>query len=329
MHILITGPDGARPFLERLAAAIPKDSADVICRYDLDRPSDYEQWADTDILVAFARPCDQKDMNLAPRLRAIILPSLGFEGIDIDAATGRGIAVANGHVIENFETVAEAAFLFMLMTLYDIHAAQTRLRLGIARTGLPVARMLKGKTVGIIGFGNIAHALLARLEGWGIQILVSSRRPIDCDRSDLSQCDLETLLHTSDIVLPLVPLTEETKGLLSKARLLAMKPGAILINLSRGGVVEEAALCDPQVVEHLGGIALDVFEIEPLPVDSPLREHPKAILTGHEIAHTQENLGALFDTAFKNIMAAVACEPMPTLLHTTNNLHNNVAGRRS
>ena len=315
MHILIAGPDNARPFLEKLAAAIPKGGADVACRYDLDRPSDYDKWADTDILVAFARPCDRRDMDLAPRLRAIILPSLGFDGIDIDAATARGIAVANGHVIENFETVAEAAFLFMLMSLYDIHEAQARLRLGAIRTGPPAARMLKGKTIGIIGFGNIARALVGRLEGWGARTLVSSRGPIAHPGGGVIQCDLDTLLANSDIVLPLVPLTGETQGLFTKKRLLSMKRGAIFINLSRGAVVDEAALCDPEVIGHLGGIALDVFEVEPLPKDSPLRHHPKAILTGHEIAHTQENLTALFDMALKNILSAVAGDAMPTLLN--------------
>ena len=314
MHILITGPTGASGFLERLKAAIPQDSADAVCRYDLDRPSDYANWHQTDILVTFARPCDQRDIDRGHNLRAIILPSLGFEGVDINAAIESGIAVANGHVTENFESVAEAAFLFALMTLYDVQAAQARLRTGKARTGPAVARMLKGKTVGIIGFGNIAKAFVARLEGWGVKILVSARRGIDCKRSDITQCDLETLLQASDIVLPLIPLTPETDGLLSKARLLTMKPGAILINLSRGKIVDEEALCDPQVLGHLGGIALDVFEIEPLPLDSPVRAHPRAILTGHEIAQTQENLNGLFDTALENIMAAIAGKPMPTRL---------------
>lgn len=313
MHILITGPDGARPFLERMAAAIPRDQAIVECRCDLGRPSDYERWAETTILVAFAKPCDQKDMDLAPRLRAIILPSLGFEGIDIDAATQRGIAVANGHVIENFETVAEAAVLFMLMTLYDIDAARTRLRSGTPRVGPPIARMLKGKVIGIIGFGNIARALVTRLSGWGVHILVTSRQPVA--REDLHPCDLDSLLRQSDIVLPLLPLTSETRTLLSKARLLSMKPGAILINLSRGAIIDEAALCDPEVVAHLGGIALDVFEVEPLPTASPLHQHDKAILTNHEIAHTRENLQALFDLALENIMAAIAGKDMPTRLN--------------
>ncbi len=315
MHVLFAGPSSARPFMDQLAKAISPETADVQCRYDLRLPSDFEAWSETDILVAFAMPCSDQDMAQAPRLRAIVLPSLGFEGVDIAAATVRGIAVANGHVAENFETVAEAAFLFMLMSLYDVHAAEERLRFGSTRSGPPTARMMKGKTIGIIGFGNIAHALVRRLSGWGVDVLVTTRSHVAVDQANLRQCDLSSLLRDSDIILPLVPLTEDTHRMLSKAQLLSMKKGAILINLSRGAVIEEAALCDPNVIEHLGRIALDVFETEPLPVDSPLREHPKAILTAHEIAHTQENLRSLLDTAKMNILAAIDGKVMPTVLN--------------
>src|SRR3546814_2508448 len=103
-------------------------------------------------------------MDAAPGLKAIITPSLGFEGIDVEAAHHRGIAFANGRVAENFESVAEAAMLFMLTALYRLRDAEERLRRGEARSGPPRARMLKGKTVGIIGYGNIAKALISRSE---------------------------------------------------------------------------------------------------------------------------------------------------------------------
>lgn len=94
-----------------------------------------------------------------------------------------------------------------------------------------------------------------------------------------------------------------------------MKEGAILVNLSRGAIIDEGALCDPEVVARLGGIALDVFENEPLPSDSPLRGHPRAILTNHEVAHTSENLSALFATAVTNVQAAMKGSIMPTILN--------------
>ncbi len=310
-NILIAGPAGAQTFLEKLASAIASDKARIDLQFGLTAPADAPGWRDTQIFVSFGVPCSGADMDAAPDLKAIITPSLGYEGIDVDAAHERKIAFANGRVAENFESVAEAAMLFILTSLYRLRDAEERLRLGEARTGPPRARMLKGKTVGIIGYGNIAKALIARLQGWETRVLLSNRSQVPLSPA-FRQCDLNTLIAESDIVLPLLPLTPETDNLLSRAKLLAMKPGAILINLSRGAIVDEDALADPEVAAHLGTIALDVFVTEPLPLDSPLRDLPDQLLTNHEISHTQENLGALFAMGVANMRAAIAGTPMPT-----------------
>ena len=315
MRILMMGLIGSKTFLERLAEDLRSETLHVDLCFDHDRPSHFKDWAQTDILVIYGLPCDAADLNAAPGLRAIIVPSTGHEGIDIDAAAARGIAVANGKVPENSESVAEAAFLLMLTALYDIDAARDRLRLNAQRSGAPTARMLKGKTVGIIGNGNIARALIDRLAGWNVEILVHCRRPFP-SRPGISHATLDKLLTESEIVLPLVSLTQDTHHLLSRSRLLSMKPGAILVNLSRGAIIEEAALSERTVQHHLGTIALDVFETEPLPQDSPLRTHEKAILTGHDIAHTRESVTALFDMALSNIRAAIAGKEMPTVIRT-------------
>lgn len=310
-QILIAGPSSARPFLENLCRSIDTGGVTIRCALDLATPSNDPNWTTTTIFVTFGVPCDDSDMASAQNLQAIITPSLGYEGIDVEAAARRGIAFANGRVAENFESVAEAAMMFMLMALYRVRDAEERLAAGVVRAGPPRARMLKGKTVGIIGHGNIAQALIARLEGWGAHILVANRSPIPAD-AGAEQCELDRLIAEGDILLPLLPLTGETEGLISKSRLLAMKAGAILINLSRGAIVDEAALTDPEVVAHLGTIILDVFTTEPLPLDSPLRALPDRILTNHEISHTQENLGALFQMVVANIRAAIAGTPLPT-----------------
>ncbi len=312
-HILIAGPPATKPFLDNLANAVRTENVVVVCRYDLTKVGDYPDWRRTTTFVTFGLACSDGDMAAAPGLRAIVTPSLGYEGIDISAATRRKISFANGRVAENFESVAEAAMLFMLMALYRIKDAEDRLDRGVLRSGPPLARMLRGKTIGIIGYGNIARALIQRLQGWDATIVVNNRSPIT-PTAGVEQTDLETLLNRSDIVLPLIPLTKQTEGLLSRARLLAMKPGAILVNLSRGAIANEAALVDPAVVAHLSTIALDVFVTEPLPLDSPLRKLPDRILTNHEIVHTQENLRALFDMAVANIRAAIAGAPLPTAL---------------
>ncbi len=285
--ILIAGPASAQAFLEKLASAVTSDEARVDLQFGLASAADAPGWSETQIFVSFGVPCSGTDMDAAPGLTAIVPPSLGYEGIDVDAARYRGIAFANGRVAENFESVAETAMLFILTALYRLRDAEDRLQRGETRTGPPRARMLKGKTVGIIGYGNIANALIERLQGWQTRILISNRSKVPpCPAFE--QRDLDTRLAESDIVLPLLPLTPETDNLLSRSRLLAMKPGAMLINLSRGAIVEESALSDPDVAAHLGTIALDVFVTEPLPLDSPLRDLPDRLLTNHEISHTQD-----------------------------------------
>ena len=313
-QVLICGPPAAKPFLDQVAKALGETRAAITITCDLARPADFPGWDQIEVLVVFALPCAANDLASARCLRAIVVPSLGIEGIDIEAARARGIAVANGRVTENFETVAEAAVLFMLMTLYDIHETERRLRRNESHSGPARARMLKGKTIGIIGFGNIAKALVQRLQGWGARILIHSRSSIENPFPQGEECDLTFLLAQSDVVVPLVPLTDETHHLLSRERLLAMKSGAILVNLSRGGIIDEASLTDPLVAAHLGPVALDVFENEPLGPGSPLRDLPDAVLTGHDIAHTQENLAALFNATMANIEGAIAGKTMPTAL---------------
>lgn len=314
-HVLIAGPPSARPFLDQLGAAVGAEGgATIVNRYDLATPSDYAAWAETDIFATFGLPCSPADIAAAPRLRAVVTPSLGYEGVDTAALAARGIGFANGHAAENFETVAEAAILFMLTNLYRLREVEARLRDDVRREGPPTARMLKGKTVGIIGFGNIARALVARLSGWDTDILVATRSPLAARGPNIRPGSLDELLARSDILVPLLPLTPETHGMLSRERLLRTKAGAMLINLSRGAIVDEAALTDPEVTAHLGPVALDVFTVEPLPADSPLRALEGALLTNHEVSHTQENLGALFDLALANLRAAVRGEAMPTQL---------------
>ncbi len=313
MHqILIAGPVAGRPFLERLAQSINEVSASIDCSYGLTTPDEYPDWRKMTIFVSYGLPCSAADMDAAPGLKAIITPSLGYEGIDIDAARERGIAFANGRVEENYQSVAEAAILYMLTSLYRLREAEDRLRRGELRTGPPEARMLKGRTIGIIGYGNIAKAVIERLQGWETRIFVSNRSAIA--HPAVTQTGIDALLAESDIILPLLPLTPETEGLLSRERLLAAKAGAILINLSRGAIIEESALTDPEVIAHLGTIALDVFTNEPLAADSPLRDLPDHILTNHEISHTQENLGALFALAVANIQAAIEGRALPSAI---------------
>ncbi len=306
VNVMMAGPMETQDFTFRLAEKVRREGVKVTETYDLSNVSDHPDWKNTDVLVVYAKPCSEEDMEKSKQLKAIVTPSLGYEGIDVEAATARGILVANGQAVENYQSVAEAVMLFILMALYDVDGAQRNLRPdsfpGLARLQ---PYTLGGKTIGIIGYGNIARELHQRLQGWNVTVLVHTRSGSGELALGGRFVSLEELIEKSDIVVPLVPLTDSTYHILNHARLSAMREGSILVNLSRGSVIDEKALAKPEIAKRFRTIALDVFETEPLPKGSPLRSLDNVILTSHDIARTQENLEALFDKAIENIKAVI------------------------
>jgi phosphoglycerate dehydrogenase-like enzyme len=169
----------------------------------------------TDALVAAPRfRCSREVMASAPRLRGVVSPVTGIEGIDLSAATDLGVIVANGQKRENSESLAEAPILLILAALYDLHGSETVLRRNLPRPAQPTARMLRGKTIGMIGFGQIARAMTLRLSGWGVRIVASSRRVHADAQGDVTWLGIDELLRTSDVVCVLASLNAETRVLL-------------------------------------------------------------------------------------------------------------------
>src|SRR5271165_2306522 len=141
-------------------------------------PTDGSALAEADVLVCSpALACTRALMAGAPRLRAVISPFIGVEGIDENAATELGILVANGQTSENAESMAEATILLMLAALYDLRHSEAVMRGEVSRPAGSRALMLRGRTVGLIGYGNIARAITVRLGGWGARLFAWSRRP--------------------------------------------------------------------------------------------------------------------------------------------------------
>jgi phosphoglycerate dehydrogenase-like enzyme len=205
--------------------------------------------------------------------------------------------------------MAEATIMLMLAALYDLQGSVDILR-GKAPAGPGYrARLLKGKTVGLIGFGRIARSVAERLaDGWGVDLQVCAPRLHAPLPQGVRSVDLHTLLQTSDVITVLASLNEETRQLLDERRLRLIKPGAVLVNTARGGLVDEEALFRVASTGHFKAVALDVFAAEPLPSDSPLRSLPNAILTGHNVGHTVETHEALVETAVDNIQRVLRRE---------------------
>ena len=256
---------------------------------------------DADVaVVAPSFDCSRDLLTSARRLRGIVSPITGIEGIDIAAATELGIVVANGQTRENTDSVAEATILLMLAALYDLHGTEALLRNNLPRPPRMNARMLQGKTVGLIGFGQIARAMTLRLASWGVTLHAHARRPPSDAPTGVQFVDLDVLMRTSDVVCVLATLNNESRGLLNAQRLSLLKQGAVLINTGRGPIIDEVALCQIAKERPDLQLALDTFTVEPLPSQSPLRDLPNAILTPHMVGHTQESLNALPDMAVEN-----------------------------
>jgi phosphoglycerate dehydrogenase-like enzyme len=244
----------------------------------------------------------------AHRLRGIVSPITGIDGVDVAAATEHGIIVANGQVIENTESMAEATVLLLLAAIYDLHGTEAALRQNLPRPRVMKARMLKGKMVGLIGWGQISRAVAKRLAGWEVCIQASSRSRNGGDEDDVRFVNLEQLLRTSDVICVLSALNPDSAGLLNADRLRLLKKDAVLVNTARGEIIDEAALYQVACERPDLRLALDTFTIEPLPEASPLRELPNVILTPHQIGHTQESADAMPPAAIENVRRILAGE---------------------
>jgi len=276
-------------------------------------PASYpEYFSDTDVIVVTSRNvCSREVILAAPRLRGIVTPTIGVDAVDLDAANELGIIIGHGAMPENFISVAEATVLLFASLFYHLKSAESLLRNNTPRPWPRQARMMQGKTIGLIGFGRIARALADRLQGWGVNLQVFDPYVKASDLPSFAKLvDLQTLLRTSDLVSLHVTLNKETYRMIGEAEIRAMKPGAFLVNTSRGGIVDEDAVYRARRDGHLGGVALDVSEKEPLPAESPLRElTDNVILTPHFLSHTCETHEVMPATLVANIERVLAGEP--------------------
>jgi phosphoglycerate dehydrogenase-like enzyme len=265
--------------------------------------------ARADILFGNGYPCTRALLEKAPKLRAVVTPWIGTEGFDIAAATSLGIVVANGQVAENYLSMAEATVMLILACLHNFPDKLAAMRANQPPPSRFGARMLRGKTLGMIGFGNMARAIAHRLTNWDVTMQAYAPRIRAPMPDNVARVELDDLLKTSDIVCVLSTLNAETKHMLNAEKLHLMKQDAILINTARGGIADEAALVEFAKEGRLHKIALDVFETEPLPADSPLRSMPNGVLTMHCVGHTREGAEAVPKTAIVNIERALAGQP--------------------
>jgi D-3-phosphoglycerate dehydrogenase len=274
-----------------------------------------EEWprwfSETDVLVVSPRDvCSREVMLAAPRLRAVVSTVIGVDTIDLDAANDLGLIVGHGAMPENFLGVSEATVMLIAALLLDLPGKSHLLRTNAPRPPQMKARMVRGKTIGLIGMGRTARGVVERLAGWEVRLQAHDPYVAQAAApAGVRMVDLPTLLRTSDVVSVHVTLTSETRHMLGEAELRLMQPHAYLVNTSRGGTLDEQALYRVLRDGVIAGAALDVFEEEPLALESPLRTLDNVILTPHMIGHSRELMAALPPAAAENVLRVLRGEP--------------------
>jgi phosphoglycerate dehydrogenase-like enzyme len=258
--------------------------------------------SNVDIIVTSSRSrVTADDLDASPRLRGVVFPTIGVDAVSLAECASRGLIVANGATPENFLAMSEATIMLMLVLLYRLHTSEQLLRQNEPRPASMYARMLRGRRIGLIGLGRIGGGVAERLGPWGAEIVVHDPylRSENCPQN-VQIVPLEVLLRTADIVSLHVPLNDETRNIIGEKELRLMKPNAILVNTSRGGLVNEDALVRVMKAGHLGGVGLDVFATEPLSPDSPLRQLDRVVLTPHILGHTIDLYEVMPDVLIEN-----------------------------
>jgi D-3-phosphoglycerate dehydrogenase len=241
------------------------------------------------LLVRSATRVTRTALARASRLRAIGRAGVGIDTIDVDAATERGIPVLTAPA-GNTISAAELTMALLLALVRRIPAADRSMREGAWDRKRFEGIELHGKVLGLVGAGRIGGEVARRARAFGMSVVVFDPF-LNAERARSLEVECGTLddvLARADVVSVHVPLTEQTRGLVGEQALARLRRGAIVLNVARGGVVDEHALVDALCSGHLGGAALDVYETEPLPADHPLRTLPNVVLTPHLGASTAE-----------------------------------------
>jgi glyoxylate reductase len=267
--------------------------------------------SDVEVLIVPNETVDEAVLDLLPSLRLVANYGVGYDRIDVDTCRARGVAVTNTPGVLDAAT-ADLAFALLLAVRRRVVEGDMLVRAGRWGTawsaGPFLGREVTGATLGIVGLGRIGGALARRARGFDMRVLYTGRTP--GEHSDTEYRPLDDLLRASDVVSLHVPLTEETRGLISRERLALLPDGATLVNTARGAVVDEDALVEELVSGRIGA-GLDVFVHEPN-VPEQLRDLPNVVLTPHIASATVETRAAMTRVVVDNVLAALGGAPLVT-----------------
>ena len=274
--------------------------------------------ADADHVITQFAPVKAAVIATMRRARVIVRYGVGVDNVDLDAARARGIPVCN---VPDYCTdeVADHTLALLLATTRQVVVNGNHVRSGAWGLAVPLATMkaLRDQTVGVVGFGRIGREVVRRLHGFKCRVLVhdpvvpeGAVREAGCEPAGL-----DDLFGRSDVVTLHCPSTAQTRHLLRGDTIARMKPGAILINVARGDLVEPTALIDALKSGHVSAAALDVFDPEPIPAQSPVRKMDNVIVSAHVASTSARAVRELRRSVAAAVAASVRGEPLPNVVN--------------
>lgn len=303
MKILVT-PTSLQPGSQSKALEVLQSYSDDLVFNPAGRPLTEDE------LIPLLKDCDgyiagldfvtEKVISSCSRLKVISRYGAGYDRVDIQAAKKKGILVTNTPGV-NAEAVGELAMALILSAARKVTHLNETTRGGewLRSTGVE----LKDKTIGIMGLGSIGKVVARCAKGFEMNVAAYDPyiNEAYCKEHKIQVCTFDELLEISDIISLHLPLLDTTRHLIGKDAFSKMKPNAILVNTSRGGIVDEDAACEALKSGHLGGLGLDAFEVEP-PRNTSLFEFPNVVATPHTGAHTKEATSQMAAASVQNLI---------------------------
>jgi len=271
------------------------------------------------LLTLITDRVDAELLDAAPDLKCVANLAVGYDNIDVAACTERGVLVCNTPGVLT-ETTAELTMALLLSYTRRVVEADAVVRNGrwtVWHPSFMLGLDLHGSTLGIVGLGAIGLAVAKRARAFDMRVVYTSRSPKpDAERElGIEYASLDDLLRQSDFVSLTVALNDDTRKLIGARELALMKPGAVLINTARGGVVDQAALVQALRSKTIAGAALDVFEVEPIATDDPLLALDNVVVVPHLGSATVGTRKAMSDLAIDNLLAFFRGDPPPACVN--------------
>ncbi|HTK00852.1 MAG TPA: D-2-hydroxyacid dehydrogenase family protein [Bordetella sp.] len=294
----------------------PQASVQVFREYLPEGPQRASALQPFDVIVIMRErtPFPADLINALPNLRLLVTTGLRNNSVDLPACKARGIVVCGAPGSENgLSATAELAWTLILALFKNVCSEDANMRKGLWQTGMPVS--LKGKRLGVLGLGKLGGALARVGHAFDMDVVAWSPNltPERAEQGGARYVDKHELFATSDVISVHLILSASTRQVVDAASIAAMKPTAFLVNTSRAGLVDQNALMEALRNQRIGGAGLDVFPVEPLPADDPVRQLKNVVLTPHLGYVSADNFQAFYENVVEDIKAWAAGSPIRTM----------------